>query len=282
MLMRATVTGLLVLAAGAWAQGPQPGGGRGRFGPGMEGGPGWARFLGAEAGMPGRVVKNAPFSADVVTESTQTLADGSHIHQTNTVHVYRDSEGRTRREQSLQTLGGLAPNANLPQVVFINDPVAGANYALNASTHTANKTLWNHSPGPGQGWQRNAPRAGAAPNGRGPRHDAANQNVKTDALGRQAIEGVQADGRRSTMTIPAGRIGNEQPLQIVTETWYSQDLQMVVMSKRTDPRTGETITRLSNISRAEPPASMFEVPADYKVNETVGRPNRGGTPGAAK
>jgi hypothetical protein len=94
-----------------------------------------------------------------------------------------------------------------------------------------------------------------------------NRTVKTESLGRQVIEGVQADGTRTTMTIPAGEIGNEQPIQIVRETWYSPDLHMVMLSKRSDPRNGETVVRLSNVSRAEPPRTMFDVPADYKVSD---------------
>src|SRR5579862_8966592 len=121
MLIRSTLIGILVLATGALAQPPEPGRGPGR-GPGPFGG---ARFLGAEAGMPGRVVKNAPYSADVVTESTQTLGDGNHIRQSSTAHVYRDSEGRTRQEQSLSGLSAIAgsTSATLPHVVFIHDPV---------------------------------------------------------------------------------------------------------------------------------------------------------------
>src|SRR6202050_4459735 len=106
----ATAICLVVLAMGAWAQGPPPGRGRGWFGP--DGGPG-ARFLGGEPGMPGRVVKNAPFTGDLITETMQTLGDGNRIHQTATAHMVRDSEGRTRREQSLSGLGALgSPTAN--------------------------------------------------------------------------------------------------------------------------------------------------------------------------
>src|SRR5205807_264688 len=124
MVTRTLLIGALALVAGANAQ-PGP---HGRGGPGP-GGPG-ARFLGAEVGMPGRVVKNAPYSAEIVTETSQALPDGNRIKQSSSVRVYRDSEGRTRREQSLQNLGGLAPNSTLPQVAFINDPVGGATYAL--------------------------------------------------------------------------------------------------------------------------------------------------------
>jgi len=280
-MIRTTLIGLLVLAAGALAQPPGPAGGRGRFGgppgPGMQG-PGMGRVLGAEAGMPGQVVKNAPYTADVVTETSQTLADGSHIHQSSTAHVYRDSDGRTRREQSLRSLNGLAPNANLPQVVFIHDPVAETSYALNPTEKTATKSPWTRHEGGQRGpnspmARQQGQRPGPGPMGQFRR--GSNQNVKTEALGRQAIEGVPADGTRTTMTIPAGQIGNDQPLQVVTETWYSQDLQTVVMQKRTDPRMGDTVTRMNNVSRSEPSRSLFEVPADYKVTETANRMMRG-------
>jgi hypothetical protein len=243
--------GVFVAAAGAFAQGPPPHG-RGPFGPGPA-----ARVLGAEAGMPGRVVKGAPYSADVVTETTQTLADGNHIRQTATSRVYRDTEGRTRTEQSLSGLGALAPHSNLPPVVFINDPVAHVNYALNPAGKTATKSGWMRARGGGPGYR--------------PKQDS-NASVKTESIGRQAIEGLPADGTRITTVIPAGQVGNEQPIQAVTERWYSPDLQTFVLTKVSDPRFGETVTRVSNISRAEPAHSLFEVPADYKMNEA---PERG-------
>jgi hypothetical protein len=274
MLTRTTlmVAGLLVLAVAASAQDPGPGRARGRFGPaaGDAAAPGGARFLGAEAGMPGRVVKNAPYSADIVTETTQTLTDGNHIRQSSTAKVYRDTEGRTRREQSLNALGGLAPSSNLPQVVFINDPVAGFNYALNPQNRTATKSAWARPGRGGQAPDSSQPMARLR-QGRG---GAARQNVKTEALGRQIIEGVPADGTRTTMTIAAGQWGNEQPIQIVTERWYSPDLQTVVLSKRTDPRMGETLSKLANVSRSEPPNSLFEPPADYKMAEAGNRTGR--------
>jgi hypothetical protein len=98
--------------------------------------------------------------------------------------------------------------------------------------------------------------------------------VKTESLGSKTVEGVTAEGTRTTMTIPAGQVGNEQPMQTVVETWYSADLQTVVLSKRSDPRNGETVTRYTNISRTEPAHSLFEVPADYKVSDSAGRGSR--------
>jgi hypothetical protein len=242
MSIRTLAIGLLAVAA-ASAQ-PQSRGGAPNWGP---------RVVGAEPGRQGPVVKGAPFSADLVTETTQALADGNHIHQTSTSRLYRDAEGRTRREQSLNGLGVLAPNANLPPVVFINDPVAHVNYALSPSAHTATRA------------------AGAGRRMRVPQAQTGGQSLKTESLGHQTIEGVQTEGTRTTVTIAAGQLGNEQPIQIVSETWYSADLQMAILSRRSDPRSGETVTRYANMSRTEPAHALFEVPADYKVTDAGGR-----------
>jgi len=89
--------------------------------------------------------------------------------------------------------------------------------------------------------------------------------AKTEDLGSQMIEGVLAAGVRTTRTIPAGQIGNEKPLNIVTEVWTSPELKTVVYSKRSDPRMGEQIFRLTSIVRAEPDPALFTVPANFKI-----------------
>lgn len=282
MTMRMTMVALIALAAAAFAQGPPPGrGGRGRMGFDGPGGPGGPMESGAWILRGG--VKNSPFSAEVVTESSLTLADGNHIRQTVNSKVYRDSEGRTRREQAVN-LNGLAPSTSMQQMVFINDPVAGVSYSLNAKEHTGTKFVRN---GDGRGGQyvstdASGPRPrGLGPDGRGMgrRNAAADQNLKTESLGRQTIEGVQAEGRRTTLTIPAGQAGNDLPLHIVAETWYSPELQTTVLSKHSDPRNGETVTRLVNVSRSEPQHTLFEAPADYKVSESAfGMPRPRGGP----
>jgi hypothetical protein len=297
MPIRTTLIAALALGAAAFAQGPGPGR-MGRFGGEAGGPPMGGRLVGAVAGMPGRVVKSAPYSADVITETSQTLGDGSHVHQTNTAKVYRDSEGRVRTEQSLGGLGALGVNSSQRQVVFINDPVAGVNYALNVNDKTASKSAWPRGGrGPQQGASARAQGQSATPpnggrwgqrsaqgppgTGRGGRAGGpARQNVKTESLGRQTIEGVVADGTRTTMTIPAGQMGNDAAIQVVSERWYSADLQTVVMSRHSDPRVGETVYRLANVSRAEPPSTLFQAPADYKVTEARG--GRGPRPPAAQ
>ncbi len=87
------------------------------------------------------------------------------------------------------------------------------------------------------------------------------------SLGTQTIEGVEATGTQSVVTIPAGAIGNEQPIKIVSEQWYSPALQLVVLSKRSDPRTGEMVYRLTQLDRSEPAAALFQVPSDYTIKD---------------
>jgi hypothetical protein len=249
-MVRFFMFGILAAAVGAQAQ-PA---GRGGL---------W-RFVGAEPGRSGPVVTGAPFSAEITTENTMTLQDGNHIHQVSKVKYYRDSEGRTRREQSLTSLGSLASNTNLPPVIFISDPVAGADYALSPASKTFNKTMaGERGPAGRAGWMRSAARSGGV------------QTIK-ESLGSKTIEGIAAEGTRTTVTIPAGQEGNEQPMQIVTESWYSPDLRMVLLVKRSDPRYGETVTRYTNIVRAEPAHSLFELPPDYKIGEAPGRGPRTG------
>jgi hypothetical protein len=219
--------------------------------------------------MPGPVVKGAPYSAEAITEMTQMFPDGNRIRQSSHVRVFRDSEGRTRREQSLNSIGAFAANTGLPNVVFINDPIAGVNYALNPAERVANKSTWER-----RDWDRGGGRQDGRKEGGEREGKRENPNVKRESLGKQVIEGVQAEGTRTTMTIPAGQIGNELPIQIVSETWYSPELQTVVLSKRSDPRQGEVVFRLVNVSRADQPRSLFEVPADYSISK-----NRGGREG---
>jgi hypothetical protein len=227
------------------------------FGPGGGG----IGFMGFEAGIAGKTVANAPFSATVSTQVTRTLADGNKINETITGTIARDSQGRTRRDMTLPgavlatTTAGSAPHA-----VFINDPVAGTSYILHPDSKTADQVPF-----------RAMKRIGGAVRNelRGSKRFQ-NETTTTD-LGTQTINGVTAQGTRITRTIPAGQIGNEKPIVIVTERWYSPDLQMYVLTKTTDPLMGNTVFQLTNIERAEPEPSLFQVPSDYTVNQRRGR-----------
>jgi hypothetical protein len=215
----------------------------------------------------GKVVTGAPYSAQVTTQFTQTLADGTHIQRSATASVARDSQGRSRREGSMaagMALFQSGPNTrSVPlqrTAIFIHDPVASMSYVLDPNAHTVRQTQISS-----QG--QHVEHAGSP---RTQQHGAA---VATEELGTQVIAGVNATGKRVTRTISAGTQGNDRDLSIVTETWYSPDLQVVVMSKSSDPRFGERVYQLTNITRAEPDASLFAVPSGYTVQQ--GRGPRG-------
>jgi hypothetical protein len=208
----------------------------------------------------GKVVKGAPFSAVGSSQMTQTLADGTHISHTTTVTVYRDSQGRVRHELTLSGIGPLQASGQPTKLVTISDPVAGARYLLNPDKKVAHKMGMG---GGGKGQGRGGP--GGPRNFERGQNGPGAANAQTESLGTQTISGVKAEGTRVTRTIPAGQIGNDKPLVIVFERWYSPDLQMLVMSKRSDPRFGETTFTLSNVQTKEPDAALFQVPSDYTV-----------------
>jgi hypothetical protein len=212
-----------------------------------------ADFLSSEMRFGDRVVKGSPYSAQFSTENTQFLADGTRITRKSNGVVYRNGEGRTRREQTLGALGPIPMQGEPKQLIFINDPVAGAHYVMDVQEHSARKLPFRDGPPP----------PAALP----PEFEGSPDPVETESLGKQLIEGVEAEGTRSTITIPAGRIGNDRPLKIVSERWFSPVLQIVVLSKHSDPFAGENVYRLTKISRDEPPLTLFAVPADYRITE---------------
>lgn len=261
------------------------------------------RFLASESHFDSRVVKNAPYSADGVTEFTQTLGDGTRIHRENTSRMARDSEGRTRHEQQVEVFGTLTGVSDAPRIVTINDPVAGVMYHLNDRDKTAQKiqpvrmafgdgdvtilkekieklkhdvTVAEDVTVSRQGsfGVMTAAPMGAVAGAPGPRFNMMLRTgeSKSESLGKQTIEGVECEGTRETSTIEAGAIGNDRKLVTTTERWYSPALQTVVLSRTNDPVSGETVYRLTNLRRGEPNRSLFEVPADYKIEE--GGPGR--------
>jgi hypothetical protein len=258
--------GALVLsAATARAQGPG-GGHHGPFGGPME-------LMGFEGMHGGKVVKGAPFSAATTSTTNQTLQDGTTINRSAQGFIYRDSEGRIRRDVTFTGVGALAATGGTHKIVAIFDPVAGVHYMLDADKKIAYKmTLPSNG---GAGTQSFEQKMQARQ-----QQEQASGALKVDALGTQQINGVSADGTRNTHTIAAGEIGNSAPIQIVSERWYSADLQTVVQSTRTDPRFGTTTFSLTNIQKAAPAATLFTVPADYTVR--VGGPGHRhhGGPGA--
>ncbi len=271
-----------LLVAGAYAQTPAPaersqtftfvqkGTGQG-VGLGVGEGRGWTIerpdgdgnfiFYSAEMHGDGETVKGSPYTATAVTEITQHLADGNRIVHKTTASLARDSQGRTRREEIVGKVGGL--QANEVKIVSIHDPAAGTEFVFKSGgqpaeeeTHTGAKVVRI---------EENKKVRVMTASGAIERKIEQPGEAKSESLGTQTIEGVSAEGKRETRTIPAGAIGNDRPIEISSETWYSPDLHAVVLNKRNDPRMGETVYRLTDIKRGEPDASLFQPPPGTKM-----------------
>ena len=283
-----------------------------------------AKIIAEIASSNERTIKNSPFSAEAVSESVQTLADGNRIVRSSTTKLYRNSEGRFRREISGGAGGMLGTAFTLGHGTTILDPVVGHRVMLDMHNETARVTslgsgqnvtiVRGHAEdgshdgkkveierrivttkpmteaeraayeamakelGPKTFEIRTAP-AAVALAGSGQTittlngdsaftfttGSATKYDSRTEELGTRDFEGVSADGTRRVTTIPEGAIGNERPIEVVYESWYSKELGLVVYSKHTDPRFGEQTYRVTNIVRAEPDPSLFTVPHGYKV-----------------
>lgn len=236
-------------------------------------------FFSAEMAGAGEVVTAAPYTATATTENTQVLADGNRIVNKTSLFVARDSQGRTRRETDLHRIGTMQVDS--PKTVFINDPTAHTQYIFTPGGE-ATKVIRSNST-----WKE-GPQILDLRNGKGERHvnekvmeqvivkvggphdpqqrKENNEQIKHEDLGTQTIEGVSAQGKRETVTIPAGEIGNERPIEIVTETWFSPELHTMVLRKHSDPRLGDSTYRLTDIKRNEPDAALFQPPPGTKVS----------------
>jgi hypothetical protein len=285
-----------------------------------------------------KVVKGAPFSAEVSNESVQTLSDGNRIVRTSNSKMYRDGEGRFRRDGTVNSGASTIGFYTNVLTTTITDPVSSTKYFLDDKNKTVRK--WTIKPPveitaasklkemsmtvqqlqelrakllkdpdgkdkalaqsmmeleklyatqgkaltivstPGAqslAAQADLERAlvgkiavaSTAPGGGEitvlHSREGSGYAFNTESLGTKNFDGVEAEGTRNVTTIPAGAIGNERPIEIVYEKWYSKDLQLIVYSRHSDPRYGDQVYKLINISRNEPDPSVFAVPGDYKV-----------------
>jgi hypothetical protein len=273
-------------------------------------------------------MKGSPFSAEAVSESEQTLADGNKIVRKSVTRIFRDSEGRYRREEMPRQLGVAGAVVDIPESIAITDPVAGMRYNVNPKDQSYRESSFKSDAQraaereaqmkqrEAERQQREAQRQQRQADAAKRQADRANQpsyielgkknsdaaqkvevqnevrrevdrqvtvrvnsdirvninnneqkddpNCKTESLGTQNIEGVMAQGTRTTTIIPAGKIGNEQPIEVVYEKWYSPELQMNVYTKLSDPRIGVQTYRLTNINRSEQPINLFQPPQGYR------------------
>ncbi len=261
-------------------------------------------FMSGPIAFDNEPVTGAPYSAEAVTEMVQTLADGNRIVRESKAQIVRDGKGRTRREQGLAMFGPLVgdlPGGDQPRHIQISDPANKTTIMLDPQHRVAHRIPAPHfkiaalnragikvqgnsvdvdhfemalpapPPGAESGVSTTAVHLYSS---RKIVSGSSSAEPVVEKLGQQFMEGVTVEGTRTTMTIPAGQLGNELPIKIVSERWFSSELKVLVMSRQSDPRFGETTYRLTNITRGEPATDLFEVPPDYQVIDPVNKINR--------
>jgi hypothetical protein len=203
----------------------------------------------------------------VKTTFEQRLADGNFIHGTTTVHEARDAAGRTRQENAQGCERGEDGQMHTRLSVNIYDPVTKATFYWQVDNTSPKVVHLMH------------PQA-IVPKKLTPEEMAEQQNrmkliqsrqpreeMKSEQLGTRSINGVLAEGFRTTRMIPAGEEGNELPIVTFNENWTSHDLGLQVLTITDDPRSGKTTTELQDINLSEPDATLFEPPPGYKIEE---------------
>ena len=220
-------------------------------------------FIYHEVMRGGEFVKGAPYTATAVTETTQVLVDGNRIVNKSVALLARDSEGRTRREETVSNLGPLHTSAS--RLAFITDPMAKTEYVLDLDNHTAQvhqlstvKVLTSEP--------KQALVEGASGNHL---RSASVADVQQQALPDGSIDGITCERILQTETIPAGSIGNERTIVVTSQTCASPELHLLLRRKRNDPRYGTTTYQLTGIQRTEPDASLFKIPSNFVRDRDV-------------
>jgi hypothetical protein len=241
------------------------------------------------AGIGGQVVKGAPYSAVAVTRVERTLSDGNRIVREVRSPVHRDGQGRTRREPTLAPHGPAAGgDFDVPERIVIDDPVADLSWVLDPERKTATRRprtklrfvsesadhAGHDVTVAGGTWVPREPGGEPPPPAdamvrveRLVEEPSSDADVREEQLGPRRVAGVDVVGTRATRTIPAGAIGNERDISVITERWYSEELQLDVLRTQTDPRFGTTTYELQDLKVGEPDPALFEIPADYRVAE---------------
>ena len=190
-----------------------------------------------------------PLSAVIQVTTTQTLADGTHIQTNFKALVYRDSLGRIRRET-------YAPADTTPNMIQISDPVEGFSYLI---LPQRDAVAYRH--------KLSQPATSAKVSAQDQHSPAPEPKIATETLGVQQVEGLLATGTRTTRTTPAGAEGNDRALTTVRETWSSRDIGITLLEKTSDPRNGDSERRMTNLEHTEPEATLFQVPANYTLQD---------------
>jgi hypothetical protein len=193
-------------------------------------------------------IPGKPFSSKVELEMVNQLPDGTLITHTTYNIDARDLLGRTRNEAR----NWINPSGEEPILTRIElyDPATRMRTNLFPLAKLATQ------------WAASTPSTSLPKKGD-------KSEITRESLGEDVIEGIPVRGTRVTQVYPTGTLGNDRPLTIVTESWFSQDLKIALLTKRADPRYGVQTVRVTELLEREPEASLFAIPENYKVTNVT-------------
>ena len=200
---------------------------------------------------------NVPFSLTLETEWTRPMANGGTFTLANKRRIMRDSAGHVYQERwYLVPKGGKIESTM--NYIQIADPYEHVGYSCEVASKTCFTEPYNRSAS--ANYQPAVGKSGALPNGQGSR--------TVEDLGKKDIEGLETIGFRETTTVNPGVFGNDQPMIIIREFWYSPQLGINLISLLDSPQSGKQQFTVTHVSTAEPDPHFFTLPEGYSVDRS--------------
>lgn len=209
---------------------------------------------------------DAPFAATVRTEWIRQLPDGGSISLKNHRAIARDKAGRIFQERRILVPDDGKSESGISQIE-ISDPVLHRLFICVPQELVCQLEVFSAPP------FAPAPTAGATPNHPG--------GPTEENLGKQSVSGLETVGTRETTLIPTGQIGNNSPILMRREFWYSPQLGVNLISKREDPRFGVQNFEVTDIILGDPDSKLFEVPTGSKILDLRKPPETSGPPASS-
>jgi hypothetical protein len=195
----------------------------------------------------------APYSGKSTTVKEKMLTDGTKTTETFVELLWRDAEGRTRKEFIRHTDSGEEYRS-----IIITDPVGGVYLKWDDNEEAGRRVvgIWPVPP---------AQRLTAPPSPLIQGKAVTRPDFRNEILTPQEINGVFAEGSRWSRTIRLEGESNNRVIEMTNELWISPDLRIIVRHVHDDPRTGKETTDVTDVVRGDPDPALFHAPEGYTV-----------------
>jgi hypothetical protein len=201
---------------------------------------------------------DAAFTLTLQTEWVKTLYDGGTITSVNQRRIARDAKGRIYQERWF-----LVPKNGQVQsqmtTIQISDPNTHTHYNCFMLEKPNICQLSTFTPSTSAVYKPQGSLPGSLPQDIG--------SVIHEDLGKQLIAGVETTGTRDATIYNPNVFGNDRKVTVEREFWYSSQLGINLLSKRSDPRFGMQLFTVTTLTLGDPDPKLFELPDGFKVDD---------------